>query len=358
MFEGKSYEVILANMLARVPNTIDKRQGSIIYDALAPAAAELAQSYIDLDTILNSAFADTAENTDLDKKCSEIGLVRIPASKTIQKGIFTGSGGVALDIEIGSRFTVVNSNVNFIAIEKIANGQYKMQCETAGSIGNTVTGQMIPISYIEGLQTANLTEILILGEDIEDDDSLRQRYFTKVKNIEKDGNVAQYIEWANEYAGIGKAKVFPLWDGNNTVKVSILNSNNDIASTELINSFQQYLDPNSQGLGEGAAPIGAIVTVTTATYKNISVNATVNVAEGYTLTQAQLATQLAIENYFRNEISYEKNMVSYFTIGTVLTNLNEIESIISLTLNGGNSDITLLTEEIPNLNNLVLTEST
>ncbi|KNY26316.1 baseplate J/gp47 family protein [Pseudobacteroides cellulosolvens] len=358
MFEGKSYEVILTNMLDRVPNTIDKRQGSIIYDALAPAAAELAQSYIDLDLILNNAFADTAENIYLDKKCSEIGITRISASKTIQKGVFTGTEGSALDIDIGSRFTAVNSSVNFIAIEKIANGQYKMQCEIAGSIGNTVTGQLIPISYIEGLQTANLTEILILGEDIEDDNSLRQRYYSKVKNIEKDGNVAQYVEWANEYSGIGNVKVFPIWNGNNTVKVSILNSNNDIASTELINSFQEFLDPNKEGLGEGVAPIGAIVTVTTATYKNINIVATVNVAEGYTLTQAQQATQLAIGNYFRNEISYKKNVVSYFTIGTVLTNLNEIESIVSLTLNGGNSDITLLTEEIPNLNSLTLTEST
>ena len=32
-----AYETILNNMLARVPNTLDKRQGSIIYNALAPA---------------------------------------------------------------------------------------------------------------------------------------------------------------------------------------------------------------------------------------------------------------------------------------------------------------------------------
>ena len=38
-----TYEEILQRMLGRVPNTIDKREGSLIYTALAPAAAELIQ---------------------------------------------------------------------------------------------------------------------------------------------------------------------------------------------------------------------------------------------------------------------------------------------------------------------------
>ena len=60
MFEEYTFEVILNAMLARVPDTIDKRQGSIIYNALAPAAVELQNMYINLDVILNETFADTA----------------------------------------------------------------------------------------------------------------------------------------------------------------------------------------------------------------------------------------------------------------------------------------------------------
>ena len=51
MFEEYTFEVILNAMLARVPDTIDKRQGSIIYNALAPAAVELQNMYINLDVI-------------------------------------------------------------------------------------------------------------------------------------------------------------------------------------------------------------------------------------------------------------------------------------------------------------------
>ena len=33
MFEEYTFETILNSMMARVPNTLDKRQGSIIYNA-------------------------------------------------------------------------------------------------------------------------------------------------------------------------------------------------------------------------------------------------------------------------------------------------------------------------------------
>lgn len=355
MFEDKSYESILADMLARVPNTLDKRQGSIIWDALSPAAAELAQAYIDLDTVLNNAFADTATGTYLDMKCSEIGVTRIQASKTIQKGEFTGNGGFAFNVSIGSRFSIPNTQINFVVTEKISDGVFKMQCETAGSTGNTVTGQLIPITYIDGLETATLTEILILGEDTESDDNLRERYFNKAQNISKDGNSAQYIEWADEFAGIGNVKVFPLWNGANTIKISILNADNDIASSTLIDSFQDYLDPGSQGLGEGQAPIGAICTVSTASYKNIDIAANIVVASGYTLEQAITAASTAINAYFRQEISYLKSTVGIFAIGAVMLNVKEIESVSNITMNSGTVDITLGSEEIPYLNNLNLT---
>ena len=51
MFEDYTFENLIKRMLARAPKEIDKREGSVIYDALAPAAAELAQMYIDLDVI-------------------------------------------------------------------------------------------------------------------------------------------------------------------------------------------------------------------------------------------------------------------------------------------------------------------
>ena len=46
MYEDVSYEGILNRMLNRVPDSLDKREGGVIYTALAPAAAEMKIMYI------------------------------------------------------------------------------------------------------------------------------------------------------------------------------------------------------------------------------------------------------------------------------------------------------------------------
>ena len=41
-----TFDYIMNRMLESVPDTVDKREGSIIYDALSPAAAELVKCYM------------------------------------------------------------------------------------------------------------------------------------------------------------------------------------------------------------------------------------------------------------------------------------------------------------------------
>ena len=49
MYEDRTYENILQEMLDRVTEDVDKREGSVIYDALAPAAYFLADQYFQLN---------------------------------------------------------------------------------------------------------------------------------------------------------------------------------------------------------------------------------------------------------------------------------------------------------------------
>ena len=72
MYESQTFDVLLKRMLDKIPNSLDKREGSIIYDALAPAANELQNAYINLDIMINEAYADTASRYYLIKKsCRE-----------------------------------------------------------------------------------------------------------------------------------------------------------------------------------------------------------------------------------------------------------------------------------------------
>lgn len=53
--------------------------------------------------------------------------------------------------------------------------KYQLTCETPGAVGNNYTGDLTAITYVDGLTTAQVTDILVPGEDEESDDSLRTR---------------------------------------------------------------------------------------------------------------------------------------------------------------------------------------
>lgn len=338
MFESVTYEVILQRMINNVleqnPN-LDTREGSVIFTALAPAAVELQNMYIELDALLNETFAGTATREYLIRRADEVGIEPNAASKAVLRGEFN------IDVPIGSRFNL--DEVNFQVTEKIQDHVFKLQCETAGVIGNNKIGALIPIDYIDGLTSAKITEVLIPGEEEEDTETFRTRYFSQIKNSAVDANTAQYQKWANEYTGVGKCKVFPLWNGVNTVKVSILNADQGVASASLIADFQKYLDPGSQGLGNGAAPIGAVVTVSTATAITISVRADVILAAGYSEVSG---INEAVTEYLKG-LAYSKNTVSFIGLGAAILDVPCVEGIQNLKVNDGTADIPLTSEQIP-----------
>ena len=128
MFEDMTFERILTRCLSRVPQTVDKREGAIIYDAIAPAAAELAILYSTLSTEMDRAFPDTATGIDLTNKAKERSIFRLAATKAVRKGVFQNSAGY-MDIPVGARFS--GGTVNYTAAARISQGVYQMTCEDA-----------------------------------------------------------------------------------------------------------------------------------------------------------------------------------------------------------------------------------
>lgn len=339
--DSYTYESILSDMLSQIPEDIDKREGSIIYNALAPAALKLAEAYMIMDNNIDLVFLDTAAGEYLDRRCEEHGISRRNATPSTRKGTFKNSESELIDIPIGSRFRI--EDTTYIAIEKITIGVYQLKCEQAGIIGNTYNGLLLPLDNIPNLALANLEDILIYGEDIESDDELRLRTKVSIVNTESDGNINQYLKWANEFDGVGRAKIFPLANGANTVKVSITDIKNQVATSELIKKFQNYLDPESKGLGNGKAPIGAKVTVVTGNKVTINVAGTVKLNPGYSQVEGASG---AIENYL-SSIAYAKDTVSYIRLASEILNLPSVADVSTLTINGGTNDIPLSDEEIP-----------
>lgn len=351
MYEGQTYEAILQRMLDRVPNDIDKREGSVIYDALAPAAAELAQMYIELDINYNLSFADTASGEELTRRTAEFGVNRQPATKAIRRGEFYAANDVPMDIPIGSRFSI--ESVNFVAVEQISTGVYRMECETAGAIGNQYFGALLPIQVINGLVRAELTDVLVPGEDEESDEALRQRYYEAVNEPAFGGNVADYKQKITAIDGVGAVKVFPAWQGGGTVKCTIIASDWSEPSQQLVDDVQEIIDPPPQGKGLGQAPIGHDVTITGVQPVAINVETTVTLEDGVTPGQVQEPIEQAIESYLlglrQTWANEDQIIVRVALIEAAILGVSGVIDVADTELNGLASNITLDQEEIPQL---------
>lgn len=339
-----TYEEILQRMLDRVPNNIDKREGSIIYNALAPAAVELAQMYIEAERILNEGFADTASREYLIKRAAERGITPYPATPAIVKGEFN------IDVPIGSRFSL--DDLNYVVTEKISDGIFKLQCETVGSKANSYLGTLIPIEYIEGLTTAEVTEILVPGEDEEETEAFRERYFQSFESQAFGGNVADYKQKIKAIPGVGGVKVYPVWNGGGTVKLVILNSEYKKPSSVFINQLQTIIDPiQNQGEGLGIAPIGHFVTVVGVKETVVNISTTITYQDGYSWNDIKPYVENVIDEYFlelSKEWENEKNLIVRISqIETRILNIAGVIDIYDTKINNATQNLILDEENIP-----------
>lgn len=342
-----TYEEILERMLDRIPDSMDKREGSVIYDALAPAAAELQIMYIELDNVMNETFADTATRDWLIRRVAERGIIPKPATNAILKGEFTPS---TLEIPIGSRFTC--GDLTYFVKAMISGGVYQVECETAGTLGNQNFGQLIPIDYISGLETSTLTELLIPAEDEEDTEALRDRYFNSLKSQAFGGNIADYKEKVVAISGVGGCKVFPVENGAGTVGICIIASDWSVPSSTLIDEVQNIIDPEGHsGEGYGLAPIGHTVTVYGCENVVINITADITYAQGWSWDAAKPYIEEAVNNYFTElASSWDRNdalVVRIAQIDARLLNLDCILDIANTKLNGNPSNIQLGSKQIP-----------
>ena len=294
MFEHMTHAAIMQRMLARIPEGLDKREGSLIWDALSPAALELAAAYICMDYTLMQAFADTQDREFLIRRAAERGITPDPASCAVLKGEF-----LPPDVDVaGKRFSL--GKLNYAVIEPIAGeaGAWMVRCETAGVLGNGSFGSLIPIEYIEGLETAKLTALLIPGEDEQDTESLRAEYYASFSGSDCGGNTAGYHRMALDQSGVGAAKVTPAWNGGGTVKITILDSTFNAASDVLVENVQAAIDPAQDGQGGGLAFIDHVVTVDTAREAVVELGISISFESGYSWEMLLPEVRAAIEDYF------------------------------------------------------------
>lgn len=359
-----TYEYILTEALSKVPDNVDKREGSIIRDALSPCCYEAAKHILYLADIIEQTYIETANGLWLDGRVIEGGITRDPATYAKKLGVFKTQLDEPCQISIGQSFSTVGDTIlNYTAVQVYANedgdvvpGSYIMQCNTVGSVGNSYIGRIVPNDYIEKLASAEITTLLYPGEEEETDESLRERYLGNMLKTAFGGNVAQYRQWAKEIAGIGGVQVYPVWAGGGTVKLSIIDTDYNPASTEFCQTILEMFDPensgveNTRGLGLGIAPIDHKMTISTPLPRTINVSGKITLLPGYKLETLLPKIKESISNYLLMlrqhwEDSDEQNNYSVIVyLGRITVAILSVEGVSSayeLKLNDTDTDVVL-----------------
>ena len=361
--EDHTFEKIMERALAndRLVN-VDKREGSIAYDAIAPVALELANLYAILDIMDEQSTLLTATGSNLDRKCYDYGITRTGATKAFRIASFKkykmdSNGQYVLDengkkilvdmtIPDGSRFTTpADSSITYV-YAGYRSGKPVIQCEQTGSAGNRHIGTILPLTPINGLAVAEIVGTLVPAEDAEIDEALRQRTINHVNYPAFGGNIPDYIEKTNAIEGVGETKVFPAWRNNGSVLLSIVDSDKEPVSSDFIAYVKSIIDPDdNSGGGTGTAPIGHYVTVTTPVRFSIDVDIDVMV-EGNDVDSVYFDVQQIIDDYI-TEIrkKWSQDVTLYVLrariIERILANIPRIINVTEVLLNGEDADITI-----------------
>ncbi|MBD2867734.1 baseplate J/gp47 family protein [Paenibacillus arenilitoris] len=342
VFKNETKQAILQRMLEATPADIDKRQGSITYDLLSPAAIELAHAYIELDNVLRFGFAGPGQPSEfLDLRAGEFGLTRRPSVKAQGAVTFLGADGTV--IPVGT--AVSTDDVEAIAFATteagtITGGRVTVAAEArqGGRSGNVAIGRIaLLLGDLTGVVAVANEHSFVNGADTESDESLLQRYFDRVRRPATSGNAWHYRQWALEVPGVGDVKVFPVWNGNGTVKLSLLSDDKRAPAASIVDKVRLAV--------EERRPVGANVTVVPATEVAINVSASLTLAQGAALDDIVAAFSSELTAYLA-DLAFADSVVRY---NRVLGLLLDIESIIDfndLKINGVAGNIFIVDDRV------------
>lgn len=336
MFEQQSWDSILSRMLNHfAPEGVAKQEGSFVYDAMSPVAVELSQAYSDLDRVLTQGFAETSNGVYLDRRAGEHGVTRKPPAKAY--GIVKVSGTTGAKIPAGTAFATKNGTLFVSEAEAVIASEgfvkVNVSAEETGVSGNVpALGITEVIGSMPGVQQAVNEAAFIGGYDGESDEALLDRLLTKVRTPATSGNANQYRQWAMEVTGIADAKVFPLWNGNGTVKVVLLDDARRAPAPELVTQVAEHI--------VWVRPIGANVTVAAAVEVPLNIDVDLDVLPGTTLAEAKALITNEIGAYLK-ELSFVNAIVRIARIANVILDTKLVVDYHDLKINGADENIVI-----------------
>lgn len=338
MSDNKTVDSIHKSMLDNVSGRYQKTEGFPVWDILRGMAHGLHDMWVKIFDVERKQDVYNLTGSDLERYVYQRkALTRKTATYSVGSVLVTGEGTIYSGVVFSTR-----GGVQFEALEDITvsgSAEVPVRCLTAGAAGNVPAGAIceMPIT-LQGIVTINNPEATTDGYEAETDDSLRERYLEALQEPATSGNVYHYKRWAREVAGVGEVKVFPLWQGNNTVQVVIVDDNAQVPDQELVDRVQAYIDPEAAGTGAGQAPVGAYCTVTPAEALPINVSVSLILDNTRAIEDIKPEISEAITRYLA-EVALQTDAISPAKIGNIILNCAGVVDYDNLTVNLSNNRI-------------------
>lgn len=359
---GQSVGVIMARMLAAIPDTLDKSEGGIIWDLLYPMAFEKAQAieFTLLEAVKNM-FPMWAYGEMLDYHGAVRAINRKAAVAASGSVTFTGTDGVKIDAGTLLMTTPANStdeSVSFRTTEAVTieSGMASAPIEAlvAGESGNVVPGAINRFDDApDGVTAVTNAAATSGGLDEESDDDYRNRIVDYDQSIGSlfVGSVADYRRWALEVEGVGSAAVVPASDGSGVVKIVILDSDSNPASTALCEAVYNYImRPDNSYMRK--APVGAELTVVSPAVQNIAISANLSIDITASLEVVKADFLELLKDYYA---TIRDGVVRYGKIGQIIMSVSGVIDYTGLLVNGGTSNVALIDNSIAASSDLAVT---
>lgn len=340
MYENMTPEKLREEILTNSGTEISTNEGSFASDMAAPVALGMSNAYGQLDKLLALMFIETIDRDYLEARADEFGIKRKLGAKAAGTIRVNGSNGSILPA--GAAVMTEDNLIFYTDREAVISSGTASVSITAAGIGddyNVSAGEISKLyrNYVGISGVVNEADT-VGGIDDETDEALRERLLIRIQTPATSGNAYHYRMWALESPGVGAAKVYPLWNGNGTVKVMVVGDDMQPVDETIVTACAEYI--------ESVRPIGATVTVVSAVAKEISAEAEVVIDPSTTVAEVQEAFYKALEEYI-HEIAFEVYTLSYNKVGYLLMSIPGVVDYTALTVNGGTENVVIDTGEVP-----------
>nr|WP_259544489.1 baseplate J/gp47 family protein [Heyndrickxia oleronia] len=346
-YETRTASEILDEMKASVRDDVDKREGSVVHDMLAPPAEQIELLDYELAAIYLNGFADTADLPYLIRRAAEMGVDWKDAVKARGQVTITGTN----DVVVPTGFRVyTDSGIYFqtVADVTITNDTATVEAEAVvgGIAGNIGIGEITQfVNTVAGVASVTNNDVFTGGIDAETRESLLARYLLKVRKPITSGNIYHYEKWATDVDGVATAKVFPLFDGPGTVKVVVIAADGRAPSPDVIENVAEHIAVER--------PIGATVTVVPVTEVAVNISAKLTLDGDLVPADVLDAVKASISAYLLT--AAHSGIVRYSRVGEALLEVDGVLDYELLKVNDETANVQIAEDAVAVVGEVVLT---